>query len=241
MGKWVSFGILEYTVRLKNIFLNYNMAFIISSCECYYFLSKMWIWCSKQKMICTLLPLLHGTVPLNEWNCHLAMQLFKENVLLASYFTPLILAYLIVVKAVLPHANMFAMNLQTSFQLMLLILTSIGDCISLKLCQCFYRGYIAMCWPSLTHWGRVTHICVSKLTIIGSDNGLSPVRHQTIIWTNAWILLIWPLVTNFNEIPTEIYIFSFKKMHLKMSSGKWQPSCLCLNVLIMKVFDTRHI
>ena len=26
----------------------------------------------------------------------------------------------------------------------------------------------------LTHWGRETHICVSKLTIIGSDNGLSP-------------------------------------------------------------------
>ena len=26
----------------------------------------------------------------------------------------------------------------------------------------------------LTHWGRVTYICVSKLTIIGSDNGLSP-------------------------------------------------------------------
>ena len=26
----------------------------------------------------------------------------------------------------------------------------------------------------LTHWGRVTYICVSKLTIIGSDNGLLP-------------------------------------------------------------------
>ena len=42
----------------------------------------------------------------------------------------------------------------------------------------------------LTHWGRVTHICVSKLTIIGSDNGLSPGRRQAIIWTNAGILLI---------------------------------------------------
>ena len=28
-----------------------------------------------------------------------------------------------------------------------------------------------------THWGRVTHICVSDLTIIGSVNGLSPGRH----------------------------------------------------------------
>ena len=53
---------------------------------------------------------------------------------------------------------------------------------------------------SLTHWGRVTHICVRKLTIIGSDNGLSPRLHQVIIWTNAGILLIRTLQTNFNEI-----------------------------------------
>ena len=33
----------------------------------------------------------------------------------------------------------------------------------------------------LTHRGRVTHICVSKRTIIGSDNGLSPSRCQAII------------------------------------------------------------
>ena len=33
----------------------------------------------------------------------------------------------------------------------------------------------------LTHWGRVTHICVGNLTIIGSDNGLSPGRRQAII------------------------------------------------------------
>ena len=40
----------------------------------------------------------------------------------------------------------------------------------------------------LTHWGRVTHISVSKLTFIGSDNGLSPDWHQVIIWTNfCWL------------------------------------------------------
>ena len=33
----------------------------------------------------------------------------------------------------------------------------------------------------LTHWGRVTHICVSELVTIGSDNGLSPGRRQAII------------------------------------------------------------
>ena len=56
----------------------------------------------------------------------------------------------------------------------------------------------------LTHWGRLTHICVGKLTIIGSDNGLSPGRRQAIIWTNAGILLIGPLGTNFSEIFIEI-------------------------------------
>ena len=54
------------------------------------------------------------------------------------------------------------------------------------------------------HWGRVTHICVNKLTIIGSNNGLSPGRRQALIWTNAGILLIGPLGTNFSEILIEI-------------------------------------
>ena len=83
----------------------------------------------------------------------------------------------------------------------------------------------------LTYRGRVTHICVSKLTIIGSDNGLSPGRRQAIILTNAEILLIGPLETNFSEILIEVYTFSFKKMHVEMSSGKWRPFCLGLNVL----------
>ena len=84
----------------------------------------------------------------------------------------------------------------------------------------------------LTHWGRVTHICVSKLTIIGSDNGLSPGRRQVIIWTNAGILLIGALGTNVSEILIKIGTFSLKNMLLKMSSGKRRPSCLGLNVLI---------
>ena len=80
----------------------------------------------------------------------------------------------------------------------------------------------------LTHWG--THICVGSLTIIGSDNGLSPGRHQAIIWTNAGILSIGPLGTNFGEILIEINAFSFKKMHLKnvckMASILSRPQCI---------------
>ena len=77
----------------------------------------------------------------------------------------------------------------------------------------------------------MTHICVGKLNIIGSDNGLSPRRRQAIIWTNAGILLIRPLGTKFSEILFRNQTFSFKKMHLKMSSAKWRPFCLGLNEL----------
>ena len=89
-----------------------------------------------------------------------------------------------------------------------------------------------MLYLSLTHWGQLTHTCVSKLTVVGSDNDLSPGRDQTIIWTSAGILLTGPLGTNFSEILIEINIFSFKEMHLKISPGNWQPFCLGHSVLI---------
>ena len=95
------------------------------------------------------------------------------------------------------------------------------------------NGLVLTWWHpiTLTHWGWVTHICVGNLTIIVSDNGLSPGRRQAIIWTNAGILLIQTLGTNFSENLGKINSFSFSKMHLKMSSGKCRPFCLGLNVL----------
>ena len=81
----------------------------------------------------------------------------------------------------------------------------------------------------------MTHIWVSKLTIIGSDNGLSPERRQANILTNAGILLIGSLKTNFSEILSEIHTFSFTKMHLKTSSAKRRPFCRGLNVLITRI------
>ena len=78
----------------------------------------------------------------------------------------------------------------------------------------------------------IAAIGVSDETIIGSDNGLSPGRRQAIIWTNDEILLIGPSGTNFSEILIEILAFSFKKMRLKVSSAKWRPFCLGLDVLI---------
>ena len=86
----------------------------------------------------------------------------------------------------------------------------------------------------LTHWCRLMHICINKLTTIGSDNGLVPVRRQASIWINAGILLIWPLGTSI-RILIKMYTFSFNKMHLKISSGKWRPFGLGLKLLKMSI------
>ena len=86
----------------------------------------------------------------------------------------------------------------------------------------------------------MVHICVSKLNIIGSDNDLLLGWHWAIIWTNAGILLIGPLGTNLSEILIPIHRYSFKKMHLKMSSGKWRPFRLGPNVLIICMITSLH-
>ena len=70
-----------------------------------------------------------------------------------------------------------------------------------------------------THWGRVMHICVGKLTIIGSDNGLSPERRQAIIWTK----LQW----NFNQ-NSNIFIQenAFENVICEMTSILSRPQCV---------------
>ena len=53
------------------------------------------------------------------------------------------------------------------------------------------------------------------------------------------MLLIETLGTNFSEILILIHKVPFKKMHLKMSSGKWRPFCLGHNVL--NISDTHML
>ena len=83
----------------------------------------------------------------------------------------------------------------------------------------------------LTHWGRVTHICATKLTTIGSDNGLSPGRRQAIIWTSVGILVIGPLGTNFSEIfNRNIHIFiqenAFENVVWEKAAILSRPQCV---------------
>ena len=67
--------------------------------------------------------------------------------------------------------------------------------------------------------------------MINSENGLLPVLCQAIIWTKAVLLSVGPLETIVSQIAFEIETFSFKKMHLKMSPGKYRLFYLGLNVL----------
>ena len=70
-----------------------------------------------------------------------------------------------------------------------------------------------------------------KWVIIGSENGLSPLWRKAIIGTNAGILLIGLWGTNFSEFLIGTQTFSFKKLHLNMSSAKWRLFCLGLSML----------
>ena len=78
----------------------------------------------------------------------------------------------------------------------------------------------------------MTHICVNKLTIICSGNGLSSDWCQAIIWTNAGILLIGLLGTNFSAIVIEIHTFPWKEVHLKM----WSGNGIILSIIFSCVF-----
>ena len=63
-------------------------------------------------------------------------------------------------------------------------------------------------------------------TIIGSDNGLLPVRRQPYIRINDGLLTIF-----------EVQKFSFKEMHTKMQ--KWRPPRLGLNVIMPIIVEWR--
>ena len=87
----------------------------------------------------------------------------------------------------------------------------------------------------LTHWGRATHICVSKLATIGSDYGLSPWRRQAIIRTKCSNIVNWTLGNKFQwNLNRNSSIFiqqnGFENVVWKMAA-----ICLGLNVLILGV------
>ena len=85
--------------------------------------------------------------------------------------------------------------------------------------------------PYMLHLGRTQAGTVfnssspSAASAASDQHGLSPIRHQAIIWTNVGLLSIGPLGKNFSVILIKIQTFSFTKMYLKLSSAKWRPFC----------------
>ena len=85
----------------------------------------------------------------------------------------------------------------------------------------------------LTNWVRVAYICVSGLTMFGSDNGLSP------IWTNAGIMLIGPWgQTSVKSQAQFIHFYSRKciwKCCLRMAVILSWPQCV--NFIYLRIMS----
>ena len=99
---------------------------------------------------------------------------------------------------------------------------------------------------TLTHWGRVTHICVGKLTIIGSDNGLSPGRRQAISRTmQCWDIVNWNLRNKLQwNLKRNSYIFiqenAFENVVWKMAAILSRPQCVNEQILTNVSFTRKQ-
>ena len=85
----------------------------------------------------------------------------------------------------------------------------------------------------LTQWGRVMYICVSKLGHLWFRQWLVAWLAPSHYLNQCWNIVNWTLGNKLHWKFFKLYTFSFKKMHLKMPSGKWLPFCLSLNELIL--------
>ena len=90
----------------------------------------------------------------------------------------------------------------------------------------------------------MTHLCVGNLTIVGSDNGLSPGRRKAIIWTNAGILSIAPYKQGNFCRNRHIFILknAFQNVIWEMTAILSRPQCvktsflICVNICSLAVF-----
>ena len=98
-------------------------------------------------------------------------------------------------------------------------------------------GKISQCTTTTKH-SKAKTVCIflgmycstaCMRQLIGSalvkDNGLSPMGHQAIIWTDICLLSIEPIRTNFSENFSHNTKLLIPKFHLKIASAKWRPFC----------------
>ena len=89
---------------------------------------------------------------------------------------------------------------------------------------------------SITHWVRVTHLCIGNICHHWLNNGLSPVWPQAIVEIKYGILT-GPLETNFKEIRIQIQRFSCRKVNMKMSANWWLIMIKAVWVISFLLFD----
>ena len=82
----------------------------------------------------------------------------------------------------------------------------------------------------LTHWGRVTHICVGKLTIIGSDNGVAWTAPSHYL-NQCWIIVNWTLRNKLQwNLNRNSHIFiqenAFESVVCETAAILSQPQCV---------------
>ena len=87
------------------------------------------------------------------------------------------------------------------------------------------------CIAIWTHWGWVTHICVSNLSIIGSDNGLITWSASSSYLNQCWNIVKWTLRNklkwNLNQ-NSNIFIEenAFESVVCEMSAILSRPQCV---------------
>ena len=94
-------------------------------------------------------------------------------------------------------------------------------------CKVYFQANMRRTLNGLTHWGRVMHICISKLTIIGSENGLVTSHYLNQWWNIVNRTLGNKLQWNLNQ---NLYIL-IQGNALENVVWKWRPFCLSFNEL----------
>ena len=94
-------------------------------------------------------------------------------------------------------------------------------------CKAYFQANMQRTLNGLTHWGRVMHICICKLTIIGSDNGLVTSHYLNQWWNIVNRTLGNKLQWNLNR---NLYIL-IQGNALQNVVWKWRPFCLSFNEL----------
>ena len=102
--------------------------------------------------------------------------------------------------------------------------------LGLKLNHVSKRGHW---WSNLVAFPWLFKLCTQNLTLV-KVMACHLFGAKPFTWTNSDLLSITLLATNVNDFLIKIQLFSFKKMHLKVSA-KCQPFCLNLSVLVYTV------